>query len=89
MGIDCALTKAFDFTYSVELNHGLAEHEFDHVFVGFWDGMPRPDPNEVDAWGWYRADAIDVSLREHPASFSAWFPIAWARVEVFGSGARC
>jgi isopentenyl-diphosphate Delta-isomerase len=81
MGIACALTKAFDFTYSVELRQGLAEHEFDHVFVGHWDGTPTPDPNEVDAWGWHGADAIDAALRERPASFSAWFPMAWAGVK--------
>ena len=86
MGIDCLLTKAFEFTYSVELANGLAEHEFDHVFVGLWEGEPTPDPNEVDAWDWYGADTIDAALREHVTSFSAWFPMAWAGVKARGIG---
>lgn len=85
MGIDCALTKAFDFTYAAELRPDLSEHEFDHVFVGVWDGTPRPDPDEVDAWGWYGADTIDAALREHAASFSVWFPMAWAGVKEVAS----
>src|ERR1051326_4362398 len=30
MGIDCALTEAFAFTYRAELDRDLIEHEIDH-----------------------------------------------------------
>ena len=34
MGMTVELEKSFDFIYKKELNKGLTEHEFDHVFIG-------------------------------------------------------
>ena len=55
--------------------------KIDHVFVGVWDGAPKPDPNEVAGWEWRGADALDRSVREHPELFSPWLPLAWSKVK--------
>jgi isopentenyl-diphosphate Delta-isomerase len=81
MGVDCPLELAFDFTYRLPVTPELTEHELDHVFVGRWEGIPRPDSNEVSEWAWRGIDDIDSTVREHPESFSAWFPLIWERVK--------
>ncbi len=75
MGFDCALCEAFSFVYRAELAGGLVEHEYDHVFVGQYDGRPRPDPEEVAAWRWTSLDTVIRDAREHPDSYTTWFRI--------------
>lgn len=77
MGVTCEVRPVFRFVYDAELDRGLIEHEYDHVFLGTFDGEPFPDPREVDAWRWAAPDAIDAELAERPDTFTAWFPIAW------------
>jgi isopentenyl-diphosphate delta-isomerase len=50
MRFGCELRRSFGFVYRVELDHRLVEHEFDHVFVGEFDGEPAPDSSEVEEW---------------------------------------
>src|SRR6185503_16709121 len=38
LGFETALTEIFDFIYRAEFVNGLAEHEYDHVYVGEYDG---------------------------------------------------
>ena len=52
-GFDAPLSEAFSFVYRAEdLGTGLTEHEFDHVFIGEFNGTPRPNPGEIEAWEW-------------------------------------
>jgi len=80
LGIEVTLSEAFAFTYRAELEHGLVEHEYDHVFLGRFDGEPRPDPTEVEAWRWLAADALRGELAAQPQGFTAWFRICAERV---------
>lgn len=77
MGIDCALTEVSAFTYCLRVTDQLTEHEFDHVFVGVWDGVPSPDPAEVAEWAWRSPVALVSELQNHPELFSPWLPLAW------------
>src|ERR1700754_609781 len=47
LGFTTFLEKMFHFTYKAELDNGLTEYEFDHVFVGVYDQDIHPDPEEV------------------------------------------
>jgi len=80
LGIEAPLSEAFAFTYRAELDRGLVEHEYDHVFLGRFDGEPRPDPAEVEAWRWLGADALRGELAAQPERFTAWFRICAERV---------
>ena len=75
MGFHCELTPLFDFVYRVELHPGLWEHEFDHVFVGRYDGDPIPDPSEVGDWRWVAMRDLRREVRERPEEFTPWFRI--------------
>ena len=48
MGIETPLYKTFSFIYKAELDNNLTEHEFDHVFVGYYDGEILFNKEEVD-----------------------------------------
>ena len=73
MGIDCALEPAFAFVYRAEVGGGLVEHEYDHVFVGRWEGAPSPDPGEVEAWAWARPDEVLACMDADPDAYTPWF----------------
>jgi isopentenyl-diphosphate delta-isomerase len=73
MGIDCPLERVFSFTYRAEMAGGLTEHEIDHVFVGRYDGEPRPDPREVGAWEWVSPERIRRDLAANPGAYTPWF----------------
>ena len=80
MGISCHFEKAFDFIYRAELDNDLIEHEFDHVFIGRYDGSVRPEPSEVMAHRWLGIAALEKELADNPANFTAWFRIAVPKV---------
>src|SRR5688572_2444920 len=48
MGFSCDLHPAFRKIYRAMLPGSMVEHELDQVFVGRFDGVPSPNPLEVD-----------------------------------------
>ena len=50
MGFECQLNKAFDFIYKTEFENGLTEHEFDHVYIGYYDRDPIVNPEEANGF---------------------------------------
>ena len=64
------------FAYRAEFESGLAEHEYDHVFVGEMRGEVSPDPGEVAAVRWVSADELAAELAASPEHFCAWAPMA-------------
>jgi isopentenyl-diphosphate delta-isomerase len=80
MGFDCPLRSAFSFVYRRDVEPGLVEHEFDHVFVGRFDGTPVPNPDEVADWRWVDPDVVLTDTVLHPQAYTAWFPIALAKL---------
>jgi isopentenyl-diphosphate delta-isomerase len=72
MGFICDLRPAFSFLYRAELDNELVEHEYDHVFSGRFDGTPRPDASEVEAWRWVGLDDLRREVRERTGEFTFW-----------------
>lgn len=81
MGFDCELKEVFSFTYRVEFDNGLTEHEYDHVFIGSYDGEIVPESNEVSAYKYVSLDKIEEQLNSEPDAFTPWFRLAFSRVE--------
>jgi len=75
MGFQCPLEPAGAFVYQAALGD-LVEHEYDHVFRGRFDGTPRPDPAEVEAWQWISREALEADLAAHPGDYTVWLPLA-------------
>jgi isopentenyl-diphosphate delta-isomerase len=84
MDIDCPLQEAFTFIYQVnfEKNH-ICEHEFGHVFIGFCDTVPHPNPEEVDAYRWMSLDRISRDIVDNPSHYAYWFKRAFDSVILF------
>ena len=83
MGFSVPLEKVFDFTYKAALENGLTEHEYDHVFVGTYDGDIRPDEDEVKDFCFVSMNEIKLSIRSDPQKYTAWFKIAFPKVEEY------
>ena len=81
MGFTTSLTETFAFTYRAEVENGLIEHEFDHVFTGEYEGEIKPDSEEVAAFAYYSMDEIAAQMMEKPSSFTTWFRIAFPQIE--------
>lgn len=79
MGFDCHLTKLFDFTYEAELDKGLTEKEFDHLYLGFYDNEPHINPEEVADWKWVDINELNKDIKENPDHYTAWFRIIYNR----------
>jgi isopentenyl-diphosphate delta-isomerase len=77
MGFSVRLTKAFDFIYRASLDNGLAEHEFDHVLTGIYDGAIFPDRAEVAGYRFLSVEEIGASVAAHPERYTEWFKIAF------------
>jgi len=81
MGFSTPILKIFHFTYRASFENGLVEHEFDHVFLGVYNGKIDPDPNEVQDYCYKSLDEIRNSMEEHPEKYTAWFHIAMPLLE--------
>lgn len=76
MGFDCPLTQVFGLLYKVQLGD-LYEHEYDHIFIGRYDGHPTPSPEEASAWRWVPVGALADEVDTAPEHFTYWFRLAF------------
>lgn len=76
MGFDCALEKALTFIYRAELDRGLTEHEYDHLYVGTYDGPLTPSPEEADGYAWEPVASVEAEMRERPERYTVWSILA-------------
>jgi isopentenyl-diphosphate delta-isomerase len=80
-GFDAPLQELFSFIYRAhDTRSGLTEHEFDHVFVGEFNGDPQPNRDEIDSWKWVTIAELRDDLAANPDKYTAWFRIAAERV---------
>jgi isopentenyl-diphosphate delta-isomerase len=80
MGFTCELKEIFSFSYKVEFQNNLIENEFDHVFIGTFDGEVVPDENEVEAYKWVDISEVKADLLKNPDSYTFWFKSLLSRV---------
>lgn len=75
-GISCSPEEIFSFVYRHRFNEELYEYEFDHVFLGKYEGEYRIDPEEISEMKWIDFDELERKLVECPDNFACWFRIA-------------
>lgn len=80
MGFQCEIRKLFAFIYYAQLENGIVEHEYDHVFIGQFDGSPNPNPNEIDDWKWIDLPALKIEMETSPEVFTYWFKLSLDKV---------
>jgi len=72
MGFDCDLAEKFSFIYKIDFENGISENEFDHVFIGKFDGEPEPDPKEINEWQWIEIEKLKEGIKENPEKYTYW-----------------
>ncbi len=75
MGIDLQPEFAYKFIYRTQLDHGLTEHEVDHVFIGTFDGKPRINTDEVEDWKFMGLDDLKEDAQKNPDQYTSWFKL--------------
>ncbi len=83
MGFTTPLTPAFSFLYKAAFDNGLTEHEYDHVFIGYYDGPVHPDPGEVSDYCYQSLPAIKQNMLANPGLYTEWFKIALPKLESY------
>lgn len=79
MGFVCELEEVFSFIYKAPFNNGLTEHEFDHVMVGKFNGMPKINENEVKEYKWMRLEDVKKQIEKKPEEYTIWFKIIFEK----------
>ncbi|NCC98080.1 MAG: isopentenyl-diphosphate Delta-isomerase [Bacteroidia bacterium] len=81
MGITLShVTEIFHFIYNEQLENGLTEHEFDHVFIGFSDELPVLNHDEVSDFDYVAINDILEQVKISPQNYTVWFKKIFERV---------
>lgn len=81
MGFETALIKVLDFIYKAPFSNGLTEHEFDHVLVGYYDGIIYPNQEEVEKYSFNSLADIELQINQCPEIYTEWFKIAFPLIK--------
>jgi isopentenyl-diphosphate Delta-isomerase len=81
MGFITPLFKAFEFVYQANFSNGLVEYEYDHVFIGTYNGLVQPDNNEVSNYCYQTIEEVKAGLSLKPDNYTEWFKIALPKLE--------
>jgi isopentenyl-diphosphate Delta-isomerase len=80
LGFDCEMEEIASFIYEAKLDHGLTEHELDHVVIGKYKGEKIAlNPEEVDSVRWITIENLKKEMSANPELFTEWFKIAFKK----------
>lgn len=80
MGFNCKIEKAFHFIYKSTLDNNLTEHELDHVFIGQYEGIITPNPDEVENYKYIAVPDLEEDIKNNPQNYTEWFKICLQEV---------
>jgi len=75
MGFKVELKELFHFIYKAPFDNGLTEHELDHVMIGYFNGNPVINPDEVEDWKWMKIQDVKEDMVQNPEIYTVWFKI--------------
>lgn len=73
MGIDVKPEFVYKFIYRASLTDNLTEHEYDHVFIGTFDGEPDVNDLEVEDWKFINVKILRNDILRNPDAYTCWF----------------
>ncbi len=79
MGFDCDIEKIFTFRYRAEVGNMLIENEYDHIYMGHFDGEPQLNNEEVAAYKFVPPDELAEWVEREPESFTVWFRMVFPK----------
>jgi len=81
MGFTCELKEIFSFVYKVKLGDNLFENEYDHVFIGRYDGEIVVNKDEADDFKWVVINEVKADIANKPEQYTYWFKYLFNRAE--------
>jgi isopentenyl-diphosphate delta-isomerase len=75
MGFYTEIKELFYFIYKAPFDNGLTEHELDHVMLGYYNGDPVINTEEVEDWKWMKIEDIKTDIQVNPMIYTVWFKI--------------
>ena len=78
--LKCTCEEVFTFVYYHKFSDNLYEYEYDHVFVGEYDGEIQFNPDEAAQVKWVQIDELAADMVSNPDRYSVWFLISAAKV---------
>lgn len=81
MGFDCELKEILTFIYEADLDKGLKENEFLHVFIGEYNNAPILNPEEADGWKWITMCELKTDIIKNPNKYTYWFKIVLEKIK--------
>ena len=75
MGFVVDLQESISFIYKAPFDNGLTEHEFDHILIGQYNGLPDINPDEVANWKWMSLESIKDDMILQSELYTEWFKI--------------
>ncbi len=79
MGFVADLEERTSFIYKAEFDNGLTEHEFDHILVGQFEGVPNINLEEVASWKWMALEDVKKDIAANPDIYTPWFKIIFEK----------
>lgn len=67
------IEEVFSFVYFAKYNDNLYEYEYDHVFVGDWQGVWNINQDEVSDLKWVDIDDLLSNMTINPQNYAVWF----------------
>ena len=83
MGFTTTLQKLFEFKYRAEVENNLVEHEYDHIFVGSYEGEISINKKEVADYCYEDMDRVKWAINEKPDKFTIWFRLIFPTIETW------
>lgn len=80
VGIKTELEEIYSFIYYYKFSNGLFEYEYDHVFIGNYNGPTFPNEEEIYTLKWVDASELLKDLLAAPEKYAPWFLAAAPRV---------
>ncbi|MGH8140303.1 MAG: isopentenyl-diphosphate Delta-isomerase [Steroidobacteraceae bacterium] len=80
LGLHCPLHFLYKFQYQAQFDAAGAEQELCSVFIGRCTEPVKIDRNEIHAWRWIGAEALEAEIRSGADRFTPWFILEWQRI---------
>ncbi|MDD5739135.1 MAG: isopentenyl-diphosphate Delta-isomerase [Candidatus Pacebacteria bacterium] len=80
MAINCPIKEIFSFIYTAKVGD-LTENEFDHVFIGFYNGKVSPNKKEASDYKWINFKDLKNDISQNPQNYTEWLKLIYEKVK--------
>ncbi len=79
MGFICSLKETHKLIYKLKIDTNLWEYEYNHVLIGSYDGIVKPNPLEVSDHRWISFSDLSNELSFQYQKYTPWFKLILKR----------